>query len=171
MAAHALARCTCPAVPTSNLQLPGPVTPRPAISQRHLHPHHIRNSRSSRHHAYASQGLVDALGGKGLSAPQRAWWNDQQELFAAVHTEAELEQELQGNGKELIVVGAPSCFSLTSFKSVLADKPLQQQSVHADFYGTWCVGCAKVYPDVCRVAADPVLRQRCHFVKVQLQAC
>lgn len=39
-------------------------------------------------------------------------------------------------------------------------------SCFADFYGTWCVGCAKVYPEVCRVAADPVLRQKCHFVKV-----
>lgn len=39
-------------------------------------------------------------------------------------------------------------------------------SCSADFYGTWCVGCAKVYPEICRVAADPVLRQKCHFVKV-----
>ena len=36
----------------------------------------------------------------------------------------------------------------------------------ADFYGTWCVGCAKVYPEVCRVASDQALRQKCHFVKV-----
>jgi len=39
-------------------------------------------------------------------------------------------------------------------------------SCSADFYGTWCVGCAKVYPEICRVAADPELRQKCHFVKV-----
>lgn len=83
--------------------------------------------------------MVDALGGKGQSAPQRAWWNDQQELWAAVHSPDELDRELQGNGKDLVVV---------------------------DFYGTWCVGCSKVYPEVCRVAADPMLRRRCHFVKV-----
>lgn len=86
----------------------------------------------------ASQSMVDALGGKGQT-PQRAWWNDQKELWAAVHTLQELDCELKGNGKELVVV---------------------------DFYGTWCVGCAKVYPEVCRVAADPVLRQKCHFVKI-----
>ena len=40
----------------------------------------------------------------------------------------------------------------------------------ADFYGTWCVGCSKVYPEVCRVAADASLRQKCHFVKV-CQSC
>ncbi len=43
---------------------------------------------------------------------------------------------------------------------------IMTMSCSADFYGTWCVGCAKVYPEVCRVAADPVLRQKCHFVKV-----
>ncbi|KAL0024296.1 hypothetical protein WJX79_005064 [Trebouxia sp. C0005] len=82
--------------------------------------------------------MIDALGGKGQT-PQRAWWDDQKELWAAVHTPQELDAELKGNGKELVVV---------------------------DFYGTWCVGCAKVYPEICRVAADPVLRQKCHFVKV-----
>ena len=52
----------------------------------------------------ASQSMVDALGGKGQT-PQRAWWNDQKELWAAVHTLQELDCELKGNGKELVVVG------------------------------------------------------------------
>ena len=49
--------------------------------------------------------MVDALGGKGQASPQRAWWNDQQELWAAVHTQQELDTELKGNGKQLVVVG------------------------------------------------------------------
>ncbi|KAL0051673.1 hypothetical protein WJX82_000087 [Trebouxia sp. C0006] len=53
--------------------------------------------------------MIDALGGKGQT-PQRAWWNDQKELWAAVHTPQELDAELEGSGKELVVV---------------------------DFYGTW----------------------------------
>ena len=163
MVAQMLARLPCHEVPTSNLQLPGPVTPRQAVSQRHPRLHRSQSCRWSRHRTHASQGLVDALGGKGLAAPQRAWWNDQQELFAAVHTEAELDQELQGNGKELVVVGGQSCLHLHTWA---ADGPVLKHSVLADFYGTWCVGCAKVYPDVCRVASDPMLRQRCHFVKV-----
>ena len=56
---------------------------------------------------YAAQSMVDALGGKGQSAPQRAWWNDHQELWAAVHSPSELDTELQGNGKDLVVVGKP----------------------------------------------------------------
>jgi len=52
----------------------------------------------------AAQSMIDALGGKGQT-PQRAWWNDKKELWAAVHTPEELDAELKGNGKELVVVG------------------------------------------------------------------
>ncbi|KAA6416939.1 MAG: hypothetical protein FRX49_13080 [Trebouxia sp. A1-2] len=47
--------------------------------------------------------MIDALGGKGQT-PQRAWWDDQKELWAAVHTPQELDAELKGNGKELVVI-------------------------------------------------------------------
>lgn len=65
----------------------------------------LRCERNRRCCTHAAQSMVDALGGKGQSAPQRAWWNDQQELWAAVHSPDELDRELQGNGKDLVVVG------------------------------------------------------------------
>ncbi len=110
--------------------------------------------------------MIDALGGKGQT-PQRAWWNDQKELWAAVHTPQELDAELEGSGKELVVVGKAF---VTMQKMALKQyyHIIMTMSCSADFYGTWCVGCAKVYPEVCRVAADPVLRQKCHFVKVNI---
>ena len=121
----------------------------------------------------AAQSMVDALGGKAQPAPQRAWWNDHQELWAAVHSPEELDKELEGNTKDMVVVGGPhDCSVLFQHALWLSDCKF-----HADFYGTWCVGCAKVYPEVCRVAADATLRKRCHFVKVcscdlaKLQRC
>lgn len=138
--------------------------PHCARFQQYVHPQksQTRQLSGKRKHGCctcATQSVVDALGGKGQPAPQRAWWNDHQELWAAVHSPEELDQELTGNGKDLVVVGGRNvCNPLCSY--------LLTANVLADFYGTWCVGCAKVYPEVCRVAADPTLRQKCHFVKV-----
>ena len=78
--------------------------------QQHLHARkgqlsHQRHSRKRQCCTHAAQSMVDALGGKGVSTPQRAWWTENQELWAAVHTPEELDKELQGNGKDLVVVG------------------------------------------------------------------
>ena len=62
----------------------------------------------------ATQSIVDALGGKGQPAPQRAWWNDHQELWAAVHSPEELDHELTGNGKDLVVVGGLNVCTFTT---------------------------------------------------------
>lgn len=52
--------------------------------------------------------MIDALGGSSATAP-RAWWNDNKELWAEVHTEQQLDVELEGNGKELVVLGTQVC--------------------------------------------------------------
>lgn len=49
--------------------------------------------------------MIDALGGSTAIAPPRAWWEDNKELWAEVHTEEQMDAELQGNGKELVVLG------------------------------------------------------------------
>ena len=50
--------------------------------------------------------MVDALGGSS-SVSSRAWWEDNKELWAEVHTEHDLDAELKGNGKDLVVIGIP----------------------------------------------------------------
>ncbi len=88
----------------SHLQLPRQPNRLNAPSQQFVRQNKGRTN-GKRCCTYAAQSMVDALGGKGQSVPQRAWWNDHQELWAAVHTQQELETELKGNGKELVVVG------------------------------------------------------------------
>lgn len=81
----------------------------------HSHKSQTRQISSERKHACctrATQSAIDALGGKGQPAPQRAWWNDHQELWAAVHSPEELDKELAGNGKDLVVVGEPNVCAL-----------------------------------------------------------
>lgn len=84
---------------------PGPhQQPRPACLQ---HPHHRRMLRRRdlrQVHVQAGQSMIDALGGSTTIAP-RAWWEDNKELWAEVHTEEQLDAELEGKGKELVVLG------------------------------------------------------------------
>lgn len=152
---------TCTPVRLSSCQ-PGRVHAPAQQFQRHTNAR-VRGKKCC---TYAAQSMIDALGGKGQT-PQRAWWNDQKELWAAVHTPQELDAELEGSGKELVVVGKAF---VTMQKMALKQyyHIIMTMSCSADFYGTWCVGCAKVYPEICHVAADPVLRQKCHFVKVNI---
>ncbi len=39
----------------------------------------------------------------------------------------------------------------------------------AEWYASWCAGCKKSYPDVCRVASDPLFRKAFKFVKVSIE--
>lgn len=96
----------------SSFQLRDPEPPQYARRQQYVHPQRVQTHltrRKQRHGCCTceAQSLVDALGGQ--PAPQRAWWNDHQELWAAVHSPEELDQELQGNGKDLVVIGEPAC--------------------------------------------------------------
>ena len=91
------------------------VVPRaqlPAIPA-HLHRLPPQNGRRLQQHGpsradfcrvQAGQTMIDALGGSTVTAP-RAWWNDKKELWAEVDTEEQLDAELLGNGKELVVLG------------------------------------------------------------------
>lgn len=118
------ARIVSQPVSLSSFQLGEP--PQYAQLRQYVHPQkgQKRQLVSKRKHGCctcATQSVVDALGGKGQPA-QRAWWNDHQELWAAVHSPEELDTELKGNGKDLVVVGGPRvCTCSTSLCSQSAD--------------------------------------------------
>lgn len=42
--------------------------------------------------------------------------------------------------------------------------------VVVEWYASWCAGCKKSYPDVCRLALDPQFRKAFKFVKVSIEA-
>jgi thiol-disulfide isomerase/thioredoxin len=40
---------------------------------------------------------------------------------------------------------------------------------HADFFATWCNGCQRSYPELCKIAMDPDMQKQVKFVKVRRQ--
>jgi hypothetical protein len=40
----------------------------------------------------------------------------------------------------------------------------------ADFFATWCNGCQRSYPELCKVAMDPDMQKEVKFVKVGVRA-
>ena len=138
-------------VSLSSFQLGEP--PHSARLQQYVHPQKSQtrqhsSKRKQRCCTYATQSIIDALGGKGQSAPQRAWWNDHQELWAAVHSPEELDHELTGNGKDLVVVGGPNIctFSTSVLKShlhftvtVLQQMSLQTSMAHGVLVVLKCI--------------------------------
>lgn len=41
----------------------------------------------------------------------------------------------------------------------------------ADFFATWCNGCQRSYPEICKVAMDPDIHKEVKFVKVRKRVC
>lgn len=39
----------------------------------------------------------------------------------------------------------------------------------ADFFATWCNGCQRSYPELCKIAMDPDMQKEVKFVKVCAQ--
>lgn len=37
----------------------------------------------------------------------------------------------------------------------------------ADFFATWCNGCQRSYPELCKIAMDPDMQKEVKFVKVR----
>lgn len=37
----------------------------------------------------------------------------------------------------------------------------------ADFFATWCSGCQRSYPELCKIAMDPDMQKEVKFVKVR----
>ncbi|KXZ42547.1 hypothetical protein GPECTOR_136g630 [Gonium pectorale] len=68
----------------------------------------------------------------------RHWWNQDKDLWIEVHTEEDFKREVD-TGDKLVAV---------------------------DFFATWCHGCEKSYPEICRIIRDPELRKKFKFVKV-----
>ncbi|GFR48351.1 hypothetical protein Agub_g10238 [Astrephomene gubernaculifera] len=102
---------------------------------------------------FAGQSLASTWGSKPSLAPPSAassettvrtasadkrWWNQDKDLWVEVHTEEEFRREVS-TGDKLVAV---------------------------DFFATWCHGCEKSYPEICRVIRDPELRKQVKFVKV-----
>ncbi|GIL62185.1 hypothetical protein Vafri_16451 [Volvox africanus] len=67
----------------------------------------------------------------------RRWWNQEKDLWIEVHTEEDFRREVD-TGDRIVAV---------------------------DFFATWCHGCEKSYPEICRVVRDPELRKKFKFVK------
>jgi thioredoxin-like negative regulator of GroEL len=36
-----------------------------------------------------------------------------------------------------------------------------------DFYATWCHGCQKAYPELCKLAREPAINKQFKFAKVR----
>jgi thiol-disulfide isomerase/thioredoxin len=41
----------------------------------------------------------------------------------------------------------------------------------ADYFATWCNGCQRSYPELCKLAMDPDLHKPIKFVKVGAYSC
>lgn len=37
---------------------------------------------------------------------------------------------------------------------------------YADYFATWCNGCQRSYPELCKLAMDPDLNKHVKFIKV-----
>ncbi|KAG2483027.1 hypothetical protein HYH03_018058 [Edaphochlamys debaryana] len=68
----------------------------------------------------------------------RHWWNQEKDLWVDVHTEEDFHREVS-TGDRLVAV---------------------------DFFATWCHGCEKSYPEICRSIRDSDLQKKYKFVKV-----
>eukprot|EP00882_Tetradesmus_deserticola_P009894 GHRQ01010455.1.p1 GENE.GHRQ01010455.1~~GHRQ01010455.1.p1 ORF type:complete len:283 (+),score=49.06 GHRQ01010455.1:69-917(+) len=69
------------------------------------------------------------------------WWKQQSELWVEVHTDEEFYEEIN-TGDRLVFV---------------------------DYFATWCNGCQRSYPELCRLAMDPDLYKHIKFVKVCIE--
>ena len=82
-----------------------------------------------------------AAAGPAASSTSTRWWEQGPEVWAAAPTtEAEFRAAVASGGPGRLVL--------------------------VDFYATWCAGCAKVYPALLALAADPDLAGRVMYVKV-----
>ncbi|KAG2427700.1 hypothetical protein HYH02_014532 [Chlamydomonas schloesseri] len=72
------------------------------------------------------------------TAVDKHWWNSDKELWIEAHSEEDFQREIS-TGSKLVAV---------------------------DFFATWCHGCEKSYPEICRTIKDPELQKKFKFVKV-----
>eukprot|EP00198_Chlamydomonas_reinhardtii_P005516 XP_001694852.1 predicted protein [Chlamydomonas reinhardtii] len=75
---------------------------------------------------------------KTTGAVDKHWWNREKDVWVEVHTEEDFRREVS-TGSKLVAV---------------------------DFFATWCHGCEKSYPEICRVVKDAELQKKYKFVKV-----
>lgn len=100
------------------------------------------------------------------STETQKWWKKQSELWVDVHTEEDFHREIN-SGDKLVFVGEYHirAFSVHPIHCLV---PLNHVICCpcADFFATWCNGCQRSYPELCKLAMDPELNKQIKFVKV-----
>lgn len=81
------------------------------------------------------------LASSTTSTSTQQWWKKQSELWVDVHTEEQFYREIN-SGDRLVFV---------------------------DFFATWCNGCQRSYPELCKIAMDPDMQKQVKFVKVCIE--
>jgi thiol-disulfide isomerase/thioredoxin len=123
-------------------------------------PHHLSAARPRTSVVTNAAPNVNAV---ATSEPEtkKKWWKANADLWEEVHDEASFNAAVS-TGDKLVLVGR-----FSHIPAVTHPRLSRAQHVHtADFFATWCHGCEKAYPELCKLAQDKDIQKQFKFVKV-----
>jgi thiol-disulfide isomerase/thioredoxin len=98
------------------------------------------------------------------------WWKKQSELWVDCHTDEQFYHEIN-SGDRLVFVGEPRvCAFAGTVPPQHSTWTSHRPPCCADFFATWCNGCQRSYPELCKLAMDPEINKKFKFVKVRRPA-